>query len=209
MVCVADVNVPAWNRRALGLRMAAKAKIGIALHEHFLVYRPVRIVTSDATFPERVVLEDKRTDLVAVALRATLILPGHRQSPRWFHDVQAMRIVALHTIHAAFQYGMMLGKMKLRLEIQVTLEAGLRFLAGIDDKFFRAAQAGRGDVFAAGSVTRLAPALALHRRILGMKPRVRAGREPPHDFRMTIREGFVADEMRSGDFQWRDHFGRR
>ena len=77
MVCVADVNMSAGNRRALRLRVAAKTKIRVTLDQHFLVHGAVRIVANDAAFPHRVVLEDKRTNLIAVALGATLVLPGH------------------------------------------------------------------------------------------------------------------------------------
>ena len=119
-----------------------------------------------------------------------------------------MWIVALHAVHAAFQYWMMLGQMKLSLEIQMTLEARLRFLSWIDDKSFESTQTGRGDMFAAGSVTGFAAALARHRGGFGVNPRMWAGGESSHDVRMTIRAGFVADEMRSGDFQRRNNLRR-
>jgi hypothetical protein len=112
VIGVADVNVAAGNGRALHLGVAAQAKIGVAFDEHFLVDGAVRIVAGDTTFAQRVVLEDKWPCLVPVALGATLILPRHGQSAGGFHDVHAMRVVALDAVHVAFQDRMVLGKMK-------------------------------------------------------------------------------------------------
>jgi len=55
MVHIADVNLFA---RGLDLRVAAHAEIRIALDEHFLVDRTVRIVTNDAAFAHGRVFED-------------------------------------------------------------------------------------------------------------------------------------------------------
>jgi hypothetical protein len=119
-----------------------------------------------------------------------------------------VRVVALDAVHAAFQDWMVLGKMELSLEIQVALKTSRRVFARIDDESFAAAQASRGDMLAAGTVTGFASALAGHRRTFRMNPRVRAGRKPSHNVRMTIRARLVADEMRAGDFQRRNHLGR-
>jgi hypothetical protein len=208
VVRVADVNMPAGNGRALHLRVATEAKIGIALDEHFLVDGAVGIVADDAAFTQRVVLEDKRPRLVSMALGAALVLPCHGQTAGGFHNVHAVRVVTLDAVHAAFQDWMVLGKMELSLEIQVTLKTGRRVFARIDDDPFAAAQASRGDMPAAGTVTGFASALSRHRRIFSMNPRMRAGRKPPHNVRVTICTRLVADEMRAGDFQRRNDLGR-
>jgi hypothetical protein len=166
------------------------------------------VVANRATFAERVVLEDKGPGLVSMALGATLIPPRHGQPSGGFHDVHAVRVVALGAAHPAFQDRMVMGEVDLTLHVQVALKASGRVLARINDESFAAAQPDRGDMFAAGTVTGLAPALAHHRCLLGMNPRVRAGGEPPHKVRMTIRAGVVADEMGAGDFQRRHDLGR-
>jgi hypothetical protein len=208
VVRVANVNVAAGNSRALRLRVAAEAEIGITFDEHLQVDRAMRAVASDATFTQRVVLEDKWPGLVSMALRATLIPPRHGQPPGRFHDVHAVRIVALDAVHPPFQDRVVLGEVELSLHLQVALKTSGRVLARIDDESFAPAQAGRGDMLAARTVAGFAPALAGHRRILGMNPRVRAGWKSPHNLGMTIRAGLVADEMRAGDFQRRHDLGR-
>jgi hypothetical protein len=162
-------------------------------------------MTGDAAFTKRVMAKDKRPRLIAMTLRATLVLPRHRQSASRFHDIHPMRIMALDAIHAAFQDWMMLGKMKLPLHIQVALKTGGWIFARIDDESFTAAQTRRRNMTAARTVTGFTPALPGHRRILRMEPRVRAGRKSPHNVRVTIGAGFVADIMRPGNFQRRRH----
>jgi hypothetical protein len=207
VIGVADVKVAAGNGRPLRLGVAAKAKIGITFDEHFLVDRAVRAVADDATFPQRIVLEDKWPSLVSMALGATLIPPRHGQAAGGFHDVRAVRVVALDAVHAAFNDRVMLGQVELSLHIQVALKTSRRVVARINNEFFRAAQARRGDMFAAGAVTGFAPALTGHRRRLGMNPRVRAGGKSSHNFRMTIHARLVADKMRARNFQGRHDFG--
>jgi len=207
VVGVADVKMAAGNGRALHLGVTAKAKIGIAFDEHFLVDGAVRTVADDATFSQRDVLKDKWPSLVSMALGATLIPPGHGQPAGGFHDVRAVRVVALDAIHAAFEDRVALGKVELPLNIQVALKTRRGILTWIDDEFFGAAQARRGDVFAAGAVTGFAPALAGHGG-LGMNSRVRAGGKFSHNFGMTIHTSFVADKMRSGNFQRQHDLGR-
>jgi hypothetical protein len=208
VVRAANVKVAAGNSRALHLGVAAEAKIGITFDEHFLVDGAMRTVASGAAFTQRVVLEDKRPGLVWMALGATLVPPRHGQPAGGFQDVHAVRVVALDAVHAAFQDLVVLGEVELSLDVQVALKTSGRVLARIDDESFAAAQAARGDMFAAGTVAGFAPALAGHRRVLGMKPRVRAGWKSSHNVGMTIRAGLVADEMRAGDFQRRHDLGR-
>jgi hypothetical protein len=208
VIGIADINVAAGDRQALHLGVAAQAKIGIAFDEHLLVDGAVRTVADDTAFAQRVVLKNKGPCLIPMALGATLVLPRHGQPAGRFHDVHAVRVVALDAVHASFQNRMVLGKMELSLDVQVALKTSRRILAWIDNEAFAAAQASRGDMFAAGTVAGFAPALAGHRPILSMNPRVRTGRKPSHNVAMTIRAGLVADEMRAGDFQRRDNFGR-
>src|SRR6266404_3409791 len=106
---VADVDFSWRHARSLHLRVALEAEVGIAFDEHLAIDRAVRIVANGAAFAQGLMLEDKRPSLLAMALRAILIEPRHGQPARGLGDVGAMRIVALHAIHVAFEDGMMLG----------------------------------------------------------------------------------------------------
>lgn len=149
VIGVADVNVTGGNIRALHLRVAAQAEIRIAFDEHFSIDRAVWAVASRAAFAQRFVLKNKWTRLGLMTLRATFILPRHREAARWFENVAAVWIVAIHAIHVAFDDRMMLRQIKFRVNVEVALKTGFGIFAGIDDEFRRAAAA---DVFAAGTV---------------------------------------------------------
>lgn len=177
--------------------MAAQAKVGVIINKHFLVDRTMRVVADRAAFAHRFMLENKRARLGHVALRATLILPRHGQAALRFEDVTAVRVVAIHAIHVAFDDRMMLRQVKFRLYVQMTLKTGLRFFTGVDDE---AGLAAGMDMLAARAVAGLATALAGHRRIFNMQARVRASREFSDNIRMAIGAGPVADVMRSGNF---------
>lgn len=166
----------------------------------------MRAVAGGATFAHRFVREHKRTRLGFVALRATLILRCHREATGRFENVAAVRIVAIHAIHVAFEDGMMLRQIKFGVDIQMTLKTGLGIFAGVDDEFRRAAGP---DVFAAGTVAGFATALAGQGGVFKMQPRVRAHRKFTGDVRVAIGAGFVADEMCAGNFQRRDDSGGR
>lgn len=136
---------------SLRLRVAAKAQIGIGLHKQLAVDGAMRLMASRTAFPECLVLEHKMTRLFPVAVGALLVQSRHGQTAaRWFHNVEPVRIVALHTVHLPFAHRVMLRKVELGMDLQVTRETGLRVAAGIDDK--PAAPATRRGMFAAGAV---------------------------------------------------------
>ena len=66
--------------RRLLLEMALETKIGVARHQHLVVDRAVRIVTSGAAFAHRFMLEHKRTALRCVTLTAGVVLGEQRGS---------------------------------------------------------------------------------------------------------------------------------
>ena len=202
VVCIANIDMARRNIRALRLGMAAQAQVGIVGDEHFLIDGTMRVVTNGAALAQGLVLKNKRTCLVLVTLRATLILLCHRQAASRFKDVTAVRVVAVHAAHVAFDDGMMLWEAKFGLDVQVALKTGVWFFARIDDEAGRPAGT---DMFTAGSVAGFAAALAGHGRIPDMQARVRAGGKFPDNFRVAIRAGLVADIVRAGDFQRRHH----
>ena len=204
MICVADVNAAGGNIRALDLRMTAQAKIGIIIEEQFLIDGTVGAMANRAAFPQGFMFKNKGPSLGLMTLGATLVLQGHRQPAGRLEDVAAMRIVAIHATHVAFNYRVMMRQIKFRLRIEVALEAGLRIFARVNDEFRRATGT---DVFAARTVAGFATALARHRRVFKMQSGVRAGRKFPDDVRMTIGACMVADEMSAGNFQRCHHQG--
>ena len=89
----------------------------------------------DTSLAHGIMFINKRTGLIAMTLRACFILARHRQSSSRFQDVGAMRIMALHAIQAAFKDWMVIWKMKLGLDIRVTLKTGLRIFCRINNEF--------------------------------------------------------------------------
>ncbi len=150
--------------------------------------------------------KNERARLGFMTLCATLILLRHRESAGRFQDVAAVRIVAVHAIHVTFDDQMMLRQIKFRVDVEVTLKTRLGIFAGIDDELRRAAGA---DVFAARTMTGFATALAGHRGVFKMQPRVRAHRKFADDIRVAISAGLIADKMSAGNFQGRNDEGRR
>jgi hypothetical protein len=182
------------------LRVTTQAKVGITLGEQFAVHRSVRVVTGDAAFPQGWMLEDERAGLRPMTLRAALVEPGHGQSARWFEDVAPVRIVALNAIHPAFHQRMMVRGLEFAPHFQVALQAGLRIFAGVNDELGSAA---RRNVFAAGSVTRFTPGIALLAQTGQMDAGMGAGRKALNNGRVTIQASFVADFMGAGHDQRR------
>lgn len=150
-----DVNL---SSSALDLRVTLQAKVVVALDEHLWVHRTMRLMARRTAVTERLVLKGMRPGLFAVALRAPLIQPRHRQSSSGFHDVKPMRIVTLRTIHVPFRNGMVLGQIKLRVGLQMTGETRRGITAGIDDELAPSATHGR--VPAARTVARFATRIA-------------------------------------------------
>ena len=201
MVHIPNKNLP-WL--VLDLGVAFEAEVRVALDQQLAVNRTVRVVANRAPFTQRLVLKDEGTGLLAVALRAILVQPRHRQAARRLENVTPMRVVALHAIHAPLDDRMPLRQMKFRLGLQMALETGGRVLAWIDDKL--TASAARFDVFAARTMTGLAAGLAGHFRVRNMDARMWAGREHARDIGMAVKASAVADVSSTRDFG-RSHDG--
>src|SRR5437899_1020669 len=118
----------------------------------------MRVVADGAAFAEGFVLEYERPGLFAVALRAAFVAPGHGQAARGFENVASVRIMALNTVHPAFDHRMMLRQAELGMGFYMALEAWTGILARIHDEL--AAPAAGRDMLAARSMTGFAPGLA-------------------------------------------------
>ena len=171
--------------------MTAQTKIRITDGQQLGIDRAVRIMAGGASFAQRCVLEDKGPRLRLMALAARFVQADHRDSFGRFHDVQAVRIVALHAIHLAFRDGMMLGKVEFGIDVQVAFVTSLRILARVDDELLPPG-ASHCDMFAGRAVARFTSVLARRLAAFKMQPRMGAGGERPGDVRVTIETGFVA-----------------
>ena len=111
-------------RGRLLLEVAPETKISVACHQHFLVDRPVGIVTSRASLAHRLVFENKRSALSRVALAAGVVLGEQSGSPA--ADRRAfVGIVAIAATDPAAQHRMAVRQLKLPFLVQVTFEAGI------------------------------------------------------------------------------------
>lgn len=160
VINVADVETRANNGWTLRLRVTFQAQVHVALNQHFRIDGAVRAVADGATFPHRRVLEDEGPGLFAVALAAVFILARHRQAARWFHDVHAVRVMALNAVHFALDDRVMLGEMKFSLGFLMAPKAGFGIFAGIDDEFFQSTTSRHLNMFAARAMAGFAAGLA-------------------------------------------------
>jgi hypothetical protein len=140
-------------------------------------------------------LEHERPRLIAMAGGALLVQPRHGQPTGGLHDLFAVGIVTLHAIHSAFNDRMVLRQIEFRVDLEMALKTRRWIFAGINNEL--ASPAAALDMFAARSVTRLAPARANHLGAFDMHPPMRAGRENPRVVRVTFSADFVADVFRA------------
>ena len=154
MIHSSDQNAVGTRECSWLLSVAFETEIVVPFDQHPGVDRAVWIVANGATFTQRLMLEDIRPRLLAVALGAAFIQPAHFRSARWVHNIETMRIVALHTIHVPFDYGMTMRQIKFRMRLLVTAEARARIFAGINNEFTQPSST--FDVLAARTMTRFA-----------------------------------------------------
>jgi hypothetical protein len=200
VIDVADENGSVGKAGFLDLGVAAQAKIRITDGQKFRVHRTVRGMTGCAPFAERGMFEDVWLGLFAVAIGTCFIHSRHREAAVRFHDVCAVRVVALDAVHFAFKDRVMLRQMKLSIRGDVTLKTGFGLFSGIDDEFATA----DGDVFASGTVAGFASLLAGHLRIGHTDARVWTGWKDAGDLVVAIGAGLVADVGRTFDLLWDD-----
>src|SRR3954471_8358979 len=109
--------------------MAPQTKIWIGLHQHLAIDGTVRLMTGSAALAQSLVLEDNTFRLLPMTAGALLIEPRHGETTGWFHNVDAMRVMALHAVHLAFADGMVLRQVELGMHFEMTGEACLRIAA--------------------------------------------------------------------------------
>ena len=186
----------------LNLRVAFEAEIGVTFHKHLAVHGSVWGMTNRAAFTQSFMFENKRPGLFPMTLRAILIEPGHRQPPRRFENIGAMRIVAVHAIHAIFKHRMMLRKIELGMGLQVAVEARRGVFSRIDDKFSPSAP-GR-NMFAARAVTGFTAGFIGQLGILEIYAAMCTRGKAACDVSMAKITSGISDVSRAGDFHWHE-----
>src|SRR5687767_638592 len=100
--------------------------------------------------------EDDGFRLFAVAPGALLVEASHGEAARRFHDVEAVRVVALRAVHLSFDDWVMLREVELGVGIEMAGKAGVGIAPWVNDEFAPA----DSDMFAAGSMARFAAGVA-------------------------------------------------
>jgi hypothetical protein len=195
MVTTANHQLP-WS---LLLEMAANAQIMISLGQHFCVHRAVGIVAGRAALPDGFMFEDERAALGQVTFAAGFLFRGEPGSS--MDGVALVRIVAVAATDFPLDDRMMGGELKFASLVQVTLKAGFRTPARIDDRVAGAAAFG---VDAARPVARLAPDLG-RVRSFGFQTRMGGGMKVSGDVFVTLRAVLRSNECRPGNLRWSDH----
>ena len=113
--------------------MALEAKIGIPLHQHLVVRRPVWVMAGGATFPHRLVLEDERPALRDVALRALVALTRHIERPAG-RRLAFVRVMAIAATHLSMRHRMRVRQVESPFHFEVALETDFRRTVRVDDR---------------------------------------------------------------------------
>ena len=135
------------------LSMTLQTEICAMLHKQLVIHRPMGLVTSSAAFPHRFMFEDEVPGLLSMALGTRLIQSCQSQPACRFLDIVTVWIMTLHTVHFFLQDRMMGRKAKFGVHTHMTLEAGLRGLAGIYDQTMEGRSPTRFHVQTASSMT--------------------------------------------------------
>lgn len=151
------------------------------------------IVTGDAAFSHRFVLENKWARMLQVTLRALLVAPSHGEPRRRLKDFHSMWIVAIDTVHLPFNHRVMVRQTKLGLLVDVAIQTRLWIAPWVVDLTLNLPTARH--VGAARSMARFAAGRAGHLQLWFVEPAMGAVLKLALDFLVTGRAFGVADEV--------------
>lgn len=157
MICAANIDMAGGHGRALHLRMAAQAQIGITDGEEILIHGTVWIMAHSTAFTHGRMFKNEGACLFAMALRAAFAGTGHGEAAGGFENIAPVRVMALVAVHVPLDDRVMMRQVELGINIQMTLKTRSRIVPGIDDETRVAAGF---NVFAARAVTGFAAGLA-------------------------------------------------
>jgi hypothetical protein len=199
----------------VNLGVAFQTKIVVTLDEHFVGDRAVGLVADDASFTQRLVLVNDGPGLFAMALCTGFVKAGEAglradtqgSAVRSLENVRTVWVVTLDAVHVLFQDGMMMGQLKLGVDLEMTAEAGVRRPAGVDDEFSAATAC--LDVETSRSVARFTTGGFSAGSAFDVDAHVWAGGKDARELGMTIDARFVAHKICSVDDGGRDFGGSR
>ena len=105
--------------------MTLETQVRVPLHQHLVVRRTMRVMAGGATFPYRLVFEDKWPALRHVALRAGITLTRQVEWPA-HHRLPFVRIVAVAAAHLSVRDRMRMRQAEPSFHLQMALEADFR-----------------------------------------------------------------------------------
>lgn len=190
--------------RGLLLEMAFQAQRGVALGEHSLIHRPMRLMTGETALAQRLVLKHVRPALHGVALKTGFVRT--RQFGAAALDRRSfVRVVAISATHFPLQHRMMVRQSELSAHLEMALETRLRRSTRVDDGVRPAAAL---HMQAAGPMTRFAADIL---RVVAFcfQARVRRHGEIARDRLVTGAAFFRANELSSGNARRRHERARR
>ena len=133
MIDVSNENVPGCS---LFLEMAFYTKRCIAFVQQALVDGAVRRMADSATLAQRLMLVDKRSALLRVALEAGLVFTHEGKAPcfeflldicrRAFDRDALVGLMTIRAAHFAFEHGMVMRQSECCANLQVTLKTCFR-----------------------------------------------------------------------------------
>jgi hypothetical protein len=188
MVDLADENPPTGPG---DLSVTLEAEIIVRLNQHLCVDGTVRAVTNDAPLAHGFMLKDKRPGLITMTFSTGLVESRQSEATGRFHDVNTMRVMALNTIHLAFNDRVMLRQREFRVRREMTLKTGGRILAGVQDK--PAFATTHLHVFAARTVARFASTWSDSCARRELHARVSAGGKDSNIVGVTLKTCLVAN----------------
>lgn len=118
--------------------MAFEAEVVVAFSQHLRIDRAMDIVTGNATFTQRFVLEDVQFGLLTVTLGA-LGVDAPDECSLGRINFRTMRIVAGGATHPAFEHRVMVLQTEFRLFFQMALETGFGLFLRVHDELTAAA----------------------------------------------------------------------
>ena len=114
-----------YARSNLLLEMTLQTEALIALGQHPLINRTVRLMAGEATFSKSFVLENVRSTLNRMALE-TGFIETCQLGAASFHRIAFVRFVAGGATHLSFKHWMMMRQIECGARFKMTLKAGFR-----------------------------------------------------------------------------------
>ncbi len=198
-----DDELAGGNTGTLNLGMTAKAEIQVRLDQQLRIDGTVGRMTQGAAFAQGLMGKGGGSCLGPMAGGAGLVRARFENGCGRFENIDAVGVMALHTIHPTFDHRMMLWQVELSPGFEMTPEAGIRFPSWIHDE--ASASPAGFDVLASRSVTAFATRQAFKPGAFDLQPAMRTRSKTADIIGVTVGAPLVSHIDGSGDIQGRDH----